>query len=234
MTGRGMMRHARFVAIGALAALVAGCGAVVSGGAPPSPSPRGPDTSRPAPSGRPVDPQLAQRLQRVMLPLVKAMDHPIPPGKIRVGIMDDPHINAASGGGGEFYVTRGLLEKANDEHLAGVLAHELAHSDLNHVSKAQTLGAGLSIGMVILDSIIPGSGALTPIAGELIARKYSRDEEYQADRHGAEILQRAGMSKQTMIDTLEWLQQTEGASSGGFFATHPGTGDRIQALRTGR
>ena len=53
----------------------------------------------------------------------------------------------------------------------------------------------------------------------------------QADRHGVTILQRAGFAKELMINTLQWLTETEGSSGGGFFATHPGTGDRIEALR---
>jgi predicted Zn-dependent protease len=115
-----------------------------------------------------------------------------------------------------------------------VLAHELAHEDLNHVAKTQTLGAGLNIGAIILDQIIPGSGALTPIAGELLVRGYSRREEYEADAHGAEILERAGYSKQLMVDTLNWLIQSTGGSKGGFLATHPGTSDRIEALQKAR
>lgn len=34
-----------------------------------------------------------------------------------------------------------------------------------------------------------------------------------------------------MIETLTWLMQVSGPNSGGFFATHPGTGDRIEAVR---
>jgi Zn-dependent protease with chaperone function len=34
-----------------------------------------------------------------------------------------------------------------------------------------------------------------------------------------------------MINTLTWLVQTEGASSGGLLASHPGTQERIDALR---
>ena len=34
-----------------------------------------------------------------------------------------------------------------------------------------------------------------------------------------------------MIDTLTWLMQTSGSDSGGLFATHPGTEDRIAALK---
>jgi Zn-dependent protease with chaperone function len=223
----------RHAVVGLLAAAVTvGCAG------PAAVPPTGPTAERPTPTqtqtGRPVDARDADRLRRVMTPLIQAMDNPRRLGSIKVGIMDDASVNAANAGNGEFYVTRGLLEKANDQQLLGVLAHEIAHEDLRHVAKAQTLGAGLNIGMVILDQIMPGSGALTPIAGQLIARGYSRKEEYEADRHGAELLQRVGSSRQVMIDTLQWLMQTEGASPGGFFATHPATAERIEALRNAR
>lgn len=216
------------------AGLVSLLGFTVACAAPTSSAP--PTTSRAPQNGRPatttkVDPGQAERLQRVMTPLIRAMNNPLPLNKVKIGIMDDASINAASAGGGEFYVTTGLLQKANDEQLAGVLAHELAHDDLKHVAKAQTLGAGLNIGMIILDQIIPGSGALTPIAGELVARSYSRNEEYAADRHGVDILKRAGLSGDIMVNTLTWLMQTSGDGKSGFFATHPATGDRIEALR---
>ena len=228
-----MKRAVTPIAIGLAAAFAVGCASPVA--SPPSPQPTSSSSSgRPAQTGRAVDPRDAERLQRVMVPLIRAMDHPRSLNSIKVGIMDDPHINAANAGGGEFYVTRGLLEKANDQQLMGVLAHEIAHEDLNHVAKAQRLGAGLNIGMVLLDQLIPGSGALTPIAGELVARGYSRREEYQADAHGAELLRRIGSSKQVMIDTLQWLLQTEGGSRAGFFATHPATAERIEALRQAR
>jgi Zn-dependent protease with chaperone function len=226
-----------------LCVLAAGCAVPSSSAEPRQPrEPRAPRTGRaPAPSPAASEPtpraltrQEAQRLARLMTPLVRAMNSPRAMNEVKIGITDDSHINAASGGGGAFYVTTGLLKKATDDQLVGVLAHELAHDDLNHVAKAQVLGAGLSIGMVILDQLIPGSGALTPIAGTLVANAYSRNEEYAADRHGAEILQKAGFRPSIMIDTLTWLMQSEGTDGGGFFGTHPATTDRIQALRDGR
>ena len=124
-----------------------------------------------------------------------------------------------------------MIRDTNDEQLTAILAHEIAHDDLGHVAKAQALGAGLGIGAIILDQIIPGSGQIAPIAGALISRTYSRKEEYEADRHGVTLLQRVGRPKGVMINTLSWLMQSEGTSGGGFFATHPATGDRIEALR---
>lgn len=198
----------------------------------PSSSDRAQAARQPAATAAKVDPAQAERLKRVMVPLLQVMNHPIPLNEVKVGIMDDPHINAANAGGGEFFVTTGLLQKANDDQLRAVLAHETAHADLGHVAKLQRLGLGLNIGAILLDQIIPGSGAITPIAGQLIANKYTQKEEYQADAHGVDLLRRAGFDGKTMMaDTLSWLMQTEGGSSGGFFATHPATGDRIQAVR---
>jgi len=115
--------------------------------------------------------------------------------------------------------------------LRGVLAHEIAHEDLGHVAKLQVLGAGLNIGIVLLEQLIPGSSSVTPIAGSLIARGYSRNEEFAADRHGVEILRRAGYSKDVMINALEWVTRTSGgAGGGGFLSTHPATEDRISEL----
>jgi predicted Zn-dependent protease len=83
----------------------------------------------------------------------------------------------------------------------------------------------------LLEQIIPGSSAITPIAGTLVARAYSRKEELEADRHGVEILQRAGYSKDVMIDALTWVMQSSPSNGGGFLSTHPATQDRIAALR---
>ncbi|SRR5713226_2246529 len=216
----------RTIAILILAGLTTGC--AVESASPPR---RAPQEARPSSTSRRVDPRQAERLQRVMAPLLRATNNPRRLSEIQVGIVDDPSINAASGGDGKFYVTTGLLEKANDEHLRGVLAHEIAHDDLGHVARAQVLGTGLNLGMILLEQIIPGSSAITPIAGALIARSYSRSEEFDADRHGVEILRRAGYSKEVMIDTLTWVLRTSGDGGGGFLSTHPATEDRIDALR---
>ncbi len=201
-----------------------------------SPSSSPPETRRPAgdrsaSTGRSLDPAQAERLQRTMVPLLRVMDHPRSSGQVRVAVVDDPQINAGSAGSGEFIVTTGLLQRATDDQLLAVLAHEVAHDDLGHVARAQALGAGLGVATVLLDQVFPGSGLFTPIAGTLVARAYGRTEEYEADLHGVELLHRLGRPKEVMIDTLTWLMQDAGPSGGGFFSTHPATGDRIDRLR---
>jgi Zn-dependent protease with chaperone function len=212
--------------------LLSGCELVPT--PPPSqgsaPSTGGRQTAQRSTGGE-VDPAIVARLKGAMLPLLQHMDHPLPTNRVRVGILDDPHINAANGGAGDFYVTLGLLQKANDDELRAVMAHEIAHADLGHVAKLQKVSTGLQLGTVLLEQVFPKAQAIAPIAQQLVANAYTRREEYQADSHGVELLKRTGLNgKALMVHTLTWLQETEG-DSGGFFATHPATGDRIQAVQ---
>jgi predicted Zn-dependent protease len=213
-------------ALALIVALATGC--VVETASAPSPSPR---PKSPEASAKPLDPSQTARLQRIMIPLLRAGNKTRSLDQARVGVIQDPNINAANAGGGEFYVTTGLLQKANDDQLRGILAHEIAHDDLGHVARAQVLGTGLNLGVILLEQILPGSSAITPIAGTLIARAYSRSEELEADRHGVEILERAGYSKNVMIDALTWVMKSSSNGGGGFLSTHPATTDRIDELR---
>lgn len=193
---------------------------------------RGEHYGQQAPPGNPRGAsQQSERLRSVMIPLIQAMDHPCSADEVRVSITNQSEINAGNAGGCQFLVTAGLLRQANDDQLRGVLAHEIAHQDLGHVARAQVLNAGLGIGAVLLERFFPGSSALTPIAGTLISRGYGRTEEYAADRHGIDILRRAGYPTEIMVDTLNWLRGISSDGGGGFLSTHPAIDERIAALR---
>jgi predicted Zn-dependent protease len=223
-------KSAQFViALALSAAVFSAC--LTIGPATSSRAPRQ-EYSAPAPysTGR-VNPADAERLRRVMVPLLKAMDRPCRVDQVRVGIINQDEINAANAGNCQFYVTTGLLRRANDDQLRGVMAHEIAHEDLGHVARAQVRGAGLNILSAGLQQLFPAAGALAPIAGELVARGYSRKEEYEADRHGVEVLRRAGYSRNTMVNSLTWIRRASGSGGGGFLSTHPALDDRITTLQ---
>jgi Zn-dependent protease with chaperone function len=225
----GMMKTSR-VSAAAFAGVFLTLGCVEgTAQAPSPPAQRQAEAPRPATK---VDAAQVQRLQGIMTQLIQKMDRPVQLNQVKMTVLDDPHINAANGADNDFYVTTGLLRKANDDQLRAILAHEVAHADLGHVAKAQALGAGLDIGIILLDQIFPGSSALTPIAGQLVSNAYSRKEETEADAHAVAILRRTGRDgKAMMANTLRWLAQTEGDGGGGFFATHPATGDRVEAVQ---
>ena len=99
------------VALAFTGLLTAGCAVcpVSDGSGSPQPQPSGRSSG---PALERVTEQDAARIRGIIGPLAKASDHP--PSKLTVGILSDKSINAANAGNGEFYVTRGLLNRAND------------------------------------------------------------------------------------------------------------------------
>jgi Zn-dependent protease with chaperone function len=227
----------RAVAVSLLLASATLSACVAVGPAPSSR--RAPREDYPPPSAstpaRRADAYEAERLRRVMVPLFRGMNQPCRVEQTRVGLINQNGINAANAGNCEFYVTVDLLRRANDEQLRGILAHELAHQDLGHVARAQVLGAGVGILSAGLQQLFPGAGILAPIAGELVVRGHSRNEEYAADRHAVAILQRTGHSQDDLVQALSWVRQTAGSGGGGgFLSTHPALDDRISTIRQTR
>jgi Zn-dependent protease with chaperone function len=82
------------------------------------------------------------RVRAVMLPLVRVTNHRMSADQIQVSIVDDRAINAATAGAGRYFVTTGLLNRATDDQLRGVLAHEIAHEDLGHPVKPKSSAPG--------------------------------------------------------------------------------------------
>ena len=180
---------------------------------------------------RGADANDSERLRRVIMPLIQAMDRPCRLDQTKIGIINQNEINAANAGSCQFYVTMGLLRRASDDQLRGVLAHELAHQDLGHVAKAQVLGATINALSAGLQQLSPLAGVVAPIAGELAARSYGRNEEFSADKHGVDILRRAGYSKEVMVESLAWIRRVSGDQGGGFLSTHPELNDRIATIQ---
>ncbi|MBN9418657.1 MAG: M48 family metalloprotease [Candidatus Eremiobacteraeota bacterium] len=65
-----------------------------------------------------------------------ARQNPRPPWEFVV--VDSPKVDAGCGGEGTIYVTRGLLDlELDDDELAGILGHEVAHGMMHHVELNQ-------------------------------------------------------------------------------------------------
>jgi len=162
---------------------------------------------------------------------------------ITFGVLDSPIINAMALPGGYIYVTRGMLAHLNNEdQLATVLAHEIGHIAARHAARQawqQKIGQGLLLGGALL-----GQGLGLPVqellnlggmAAQLIFLRYSREDELEADRLGAEYSSAAGYDPREVIglfETLNRIQEKEGQGMPGFLATHPDPGARIERIRT--
>ena len=91
---------------------IAGVIVAIGGCAVSAQRPSGEEAKKATPTARPLDPQQAERLKTVMVPLLAKMDKPLDPSQASVSFLDSPDINAANAGGGKFFVTRGFARKS--------------------------------------------------------------------------------------------------------------------------
>ncbi len=137
-------------------------------------------------------------------------------------VLDSPEVNAFALPGGYVYVTRGIMAYMHSEaDLAGVIGHEIGHVTARHGSQRATRQqkAGLGVlaatilGVVLESQGLPGaanaaSQASQGVAAGYVAR-YSREQESQADRLGAEYLTRLNYDPRNMVDVIKLLESQE-------------------------
>lgn len=152
-------------------------------------------------------------------------------------------VNAFALPGGPMYVNRGLLETARSEaELAGVLAHEMSHVALRHgthqASKAYLAQSGLGILGGLLGKSAGTSNMVSAIGGvglNVMFLKFSRDDEYQADMVGAQVMARAGYDPLAMASLFELLRGQQTTNPGKveqFLSDHPSSAAREARIRT--
>jgi hypothetical protein len=80
--------------------LLTGCAELISSGSGSG----GGSSAQPAIRTVPFTASQAQRLKNIMMPLLGAADKPRAASQVRIGLINDPDVNAANAGGGEYYV----------------------------------------------------------------------------------------------------------------------------------
>lgn len=185
-----------------------------------------------------VSPPVQAGVEEIAGRLARASERP--DISYKVTILNSPSVNAFALPGGYLYATRGLLALAGDaDELAAVLAHEIGHVVARHAAKRQNQ----AVKAVLLGRV----GGMLREAGEsgealrdsnnLIA-SFSRNQELEADRIGAEMAVRAGYDPYAAESFLKAmgressqraraLGQRNEAVRPDFESTHPTTPERI-------
>lgn len=155
--------------------------------------------------------------------------------------LDTPTVNAFALPGGYTYVTRGLLALVNDEaELASVLGHEITHVTEAHTAERYNRAQAAGIGALLV-GLATGSDDLMNVTGygsQLFLMNYSRGQEFESDRRGVSLIDRAGYDPFAMGDFLGAMgaQSTLSAKIAGkdynpgrvdYFSTHPNTQQRV-------
>lgn len=164
-------------------------------------------------------------------------------------VLDQPAANAHAVSAGYVFVTRGLLSLLDDEaELAAAIAHELSHIMQKHASQREqarkkvldaAIQATLASGSVTVGRSVARSGMAD-------LRRYSREQELEADRLGLDYLVRAGYRGGAMTGLIEKLKRQsaleerlvgaaiEAGEQRGALSTHPAPDERLAALAVRR
>jgi predicted Zn-dependent protease len=173
------------------------------------------------------------------------------------GILNIAEPNAFCAPSGFIFVTKGLLkEMKNEDELAGVLAHEIAHVGMRHPEIAAQAAAekeGLADKAAAFQSIMGVVGGVAgalgksqvaevaalakeaaPLMGktaeglrEAYRNGYSRDEEFAADAKAVEFMSRPGV-RYSPEAYKDFIARLP--KKGGSYGTHPELDGRVQAI----
>jgi predicted Zn-dependent protease len=151
-------------------------------------------------------------------------------------VLEHREVNAISLPGGPVYIFRGLIDltKGNEDELAAVIAHEVAHVHRRHVAKMYA--KGVFADLVI---IFATGGALqdaAQIANLMLQLRFSRDDEYEADRLALRYTYRAGYDPHGLIRFFEKLLREQKEEKTDILVynltrTHPLTEARIKRAK---
>jgi len=190
------------------------------------------------------DPQRVAQLKTIVSRLAEASR--VTSFPYRVTLFQTNIVNALALPGGEIIVFDGLWDKRHglvwdEDELAAVLAHEMAHVNCRHSTEeitshmpAQLLLSGL---MLYADYDKNEDLALAVSAAFLLYEglwvpKYSRTQEAEADRVGLTYMARAGYNPEAAVRLWERASEMEGDDWGmlSIFSTHPSNRTRYREL----
>ncbi|KAJ5364514.1 T-complex protein 1 subunit theta [Penicillium cataractarum] len=175
---------------------------------------------------------LAQMVNRVLQRLIPQA--PIEGADWRVHvIVDDGNANAFVLPGGKVFVYTGILPICQDEDgLAAVLGHEIAHVVARHPAERMS-NSFLTLGTVFLISLLfDVSGNLSSMLVNLMwSLPNSRTQEAEADNIGLMMMAKACFNPEAAVRLWHRMQEQEKSAPPQFMSTHPSSYNREEAIR---
>ncbi len=172
------------------------------------------------------DPAVSRIGQR----LAAASSRPNLPWSFKV--IDRPEINAMALPGGPIYIYEGMLQRigGDEDMLAGVLAHEVAHVANRHSARQMERSSIYGLGAAVLEQAAGGDvGAAGRVAANIQLLSYGRRQEYEADDDAIALMRRTGYDPQGMVRLLQLLNRLSGGANGiSWLQTHPSSAARVE------
>ena len=151
---------------------------------------------------------------------------------IKVHLIIKNDINAFAMPGGHLVVYSGLIKAAdNPDELAGVMAHEISHIELDHVMKKLIKEVGLSV-LISMTSGNGGGEAIKQVSKILSSSAFDRKLEKEADISAVEYMINAKINPEPLAEFLYKLAENKEAESTyeGWLSTHPDSKKRAEYI----
>jgi predicted Zn-dependent protease len=181
-----------------------------------------------------ADDPVAKRVARVaqdLLPFTPKWNARAKAWQWDITVIKTPTINALCMPGGKIAVFTGILDtlKLTDDELAVVLGHEMAHALREHARARAAKVTLTNVGTLAIGLVIGGNvGELARQGGGLLALKFNRDDERDADLVGLELAARAGYNPQSGLSLWEKMAQVAKSTPPTWLSTHPSGTDRMR------
>ena len=168
--------------------------------------------------------------------------------RLTLVLVNNANINAFAVPGGIIGIHTGIFTHAdNEDQLASIISHEIAHLSQRHFARGLEAKrnsshinlAGLLATIIVSSKAGADAGMAALSATQAIAAdqqlRYSRNNEKEADRLGLKIMQQAGRNPNASADMLEKmmaLTRYKGSRLPEFLLTHPMTEKRVSDTRS--
>lgn len=186
-------------------------------------------------------PELLQRVRTIagrILPQTRVFRADAPGWNWEVNVVTSDQMNAFVMPGGKIMFYTGLIERLNltDPEIAIVMGHEIAHALREHVREqvSQAMAAQTAIGIGASIFGLGEASANLAAAGyqALLATKFSRTHEAEADRIGLELSARAGYDPRAGITLWRKMAAaSEGSRPPELLSSHPTDTSRIERIK---
>ncbi|PKP11190.1 MAG: peptidase M48 [Bacteroidetes bacterium HGW-Bacteroidetes-3] len=152
---------------------------------------------------------------------------------IKAHVLNKNEINAFALPNGHLIIYSNLiLASENQEELIGVICHEIAHIELNHVMKKLIKEVGLSV-LISMTTTNNGPQIIKETAKMLSSTAFDRNLEKEADIKAVEYLIAAKINPEPLADFLFKLsdEENETLSSFSWISTHPDSKARATYIK---
>ncbi|MFI5196404.1 MAG: M48 family metallopeptidase [Chitinophagales bacterium] len=155
----------------------------------------------------------------------------IDPDEIHLHLIESDDVNAFALPGNHIVVYTGLINQCDSvTELCGVLSHEIAHLQLNHVMKR--LINEIGIGVLATIATNGNSQVVSQIIKTLSSTAFERKQESEADAKGVEFLKHARINPRGFSDFMFKIADSKPGTPSrlAWLSTHPDSKERAETI----